>query len=294
MRFWAGLFFQIPALSLLYTNPEFEVNPQSNSTQFGNAGLKPERTASFEVGLQQGLTSDIGIEVTLFVKDVRNLTGQQIARTPRGDFVIRWVNTDYGTIRGFTLSTFRRVARPVGWTLDYTFQFADGTASDPGEAFGRQQSGLDEIVSLTRLNWDRRHVLNGTVTVVPVDGLDITFVARLRSGEPYTTVRNFARSVEPNNADRPWQFFSDLRIFYRPPFIKQDIAVFLQVENLFDNKAVFAVYETTGRADESFEQEQFRTLAVPVRGVNSLNEFYYNQGWFSRPRRLSLGLSVRL
>ncbi len=294
MRFSAGLFFQTPRLNLLYTNPEYEVNPASSSVQFGNAALEPERTLSFEVGLQQGLTDDIGLELTLFAKDVRNLTGQEIERTPRGDFAIRWINTDYGTIRGLTFSLYRRPGSTLSWTLDYTLQFAEGTASDPGHAFGREIAGLEKILSLVRLNWDRRHVLNGTATLIPYEGFSLTFVKRMRSGEPYTTTRNFVRSTQLNNADRPLQFFSDLRVYYKPTLIKQDLQLFLQIENLFDTRPEYAVYSSTGRADESLEKELDRARAIPVGGVNSLDEWYFNQGWFGAPRRISLGLSVRI
>ena len=171
MRFSAGLFFQIPSFGLLYTNPEYEVNPASLSNSFGNPGIDPERTLAFEIGLQQGLTRRIGMDLTIFSKDVRNLTGQEILRTPQGDFVIRWINRDYGTIRGLTFSLFQRPGGPLSWTVDYTLQFAEGTSSSPGEAFGRQQAGLDEILSLVRLDWDRRHVLNNTITVRPSIGI---------------------------------------------------------------------------------------------------------------------------
>ena len=61
MRFSAGLFFQIPNFNLLYTNPEYESNPFSSVSQYGNSALKPERTLSYELGLQQGITEDIGV-----------------------------------------------------------------------------------------------------------------------------------------------------------------------------------------------------------------------------------------
>jgi len=292
MRFSAGLFFQVPQLSLLYTNPEYEVNPQAGSTQFGNASLEPERTLAFEVGLQQGLTDEVALELTIFSKDVRNLTGQEILRTPTGDFAVRWINRDYGTVRGLTFSMFDRPGGRLSWTFDYTLQFAEGTASDPGEAFGRQQSGLDAILSLQRLNWDRRHVFNATVTVVPVEGWTLTFINRLRSGEPYTTTRNFVRSTIPNNEDRPLQFWTDLRSFYKPPFIKQDAQLFVQVQNLFDNLVEFAVYSSTGRSDESLEKEQFRRTGAQVGGLNSLDEFFFRQDWFGSPREVSIGFQL--
>jgi outer membrane receptor protein involved in Fe transport len=293
MRFSAGLFFQTPRLNLLYENPEYEV-PPSSSVQFGNPGLDPERTLAFEVGLQQGVTEDIGLELTLFAKDVRNLTGLEIERTPRGNYANRYINTDYGSIRGLTFSLYRRPGSLLSWTLDYTLQFAEGTASDPGLAFEREIAGLEKILSLERLNWDRRHVLNGTATLVPYEGFSLTFVGRMRSGEPYTTTRNFVRSTQVNNADRPLQFFSDLRVYYKPKMIKQDLQLFLQIENLFDTRPEYVVYSSSGRADESLEKELDRARTIPVGGVNSLDEWYFNQGWFGGPRRVSLGLSVRI
>ena len=164
----------------------------------------------------------------------------------------------------------------------------------PGEAFGRQQSGLAPILSLVRLNWDRRHVFNATVTVEPTDGLSLTLVNRLRSGEPYTTTRSFVRSTEPNNADRPMQFFADLRAYYTPPFIPGDVQLFLQVQNIFDTRNEFAVYSSTGSATESLEKELFRRTGGEVGGLNSLDEFYYRQDWFSSPREVSLGIQVNL
>ncbi len=293
MRFSAGLFFQVPRFNLLYTNPEYEVNPASSSNSFGNPGISPERTLSFEIGLQQGLTDQLGLELTIFSKDIRNLTGQEILRTPQGDFAIRWINRDYGTIRGLTFSLFQRPGGTVSWTLDYTLQFAEGTASSPDEAFGRQQAGLDAILSLVRLNWDRRHVLNNTITLNLGNGLDVTFINQLQSGTPYTTVRNFIRSIEPNNADRPLLFGSDVRAYYRPPFLGSDIGLFFQVENIFDVEQEVNVYDDTGRADESVTLELFRRTGAQVGGLNTLDEFFYRQDFFGAPRKISVGLNYR-
>ncbi len=293
MRFSAGMFFQIPALNLLYTNPEYEVNPASSSNQFGNPSIDPERTLSFEVGLQQGLTEEIALELTIFSKDVRNLTGQEVLRTPTGDFAIRWINRDYGTIRGMTFSLFDRPGGMLSWTLDYTLQFAEGTSSDPGQAFGRQQSGLEEILSLVRLNWDRRHVVNNTVTIEPFKNFNFTLVNYLRSGEPYTTTRSFVRSTLENNANRPIQFWSDLRAYYKPSFIDRDFQIFLQIQNLFDNEVKYAVYSSTGRVDEDLQKELFRNTGAQVGGLNSLDEFYARPEWVSAPRKISLGLNLK-
>ena len=292
MRFSAGLFFQIPTFDLLFTNPEFEANPQVAAPQFGNPGLAPERTLAFELGLQQGLTDDIGVDVTIFAKDIRNLVGQEIIRAVNGSPTIRWVNTDYGNVRGVTLSLFRRGRTALTGNLDYTLQFVQGTSSSPGEAFQRQQAGLPPILTLVRLNWDRRHILNGTLTYAPAPSTSVTLVSRLQSGTPYTTVRNRITSPVANNADRPTTFVTDLRAFWKPAFVPLDASLFLQVQNLFDAEVQQNIYSDSGRADET--RELFEFTDDQVGGVNSLGEYFYRQDFYGAPRRVSLGLRIDL
>ena len=286
LRFSAGLFFQTPRFALLYTNPEYEPG------LFGNAALDPERTLTFEMGVQQGLTETLGVELTAFSKDVRNLTGTQVELDPRGDFVSRWVNVDIGTVRGVTLSMFQRAGRgtPLGWTVDYTYQFAEGTASDPGESFIRGASGEREEVRLVRLNWDRRHSLNATGTYRG-GPLRVTLLSRLQSGTPYTSVREFVNSVVKNDQDQPAFFTLDARVFYRLPALSNAEA-FLQVDNLTDAQVQRSVYRDTGLATESRSAELYRGSLI--RGINSIDEYVYQPGFFGSPRRVSLGLRVSL
>lgn len=294
MRFSAGMFFQVPAFSLLYTNSEYEIDPSAASNQLGNPELEPERTLAFEVGLQQGITDALGLEFTLYSKDVRNLTGQEIVRTTRGDFAVRWVNIDYGTIRGLTLALFQRPQRnnPLSWTLDYTLQFSEGTASSPGEAFGREQSGLERITRLTRLDWDRRHSLNTTVTYAPSQALSFSLVTRLLSGTPYTTERNQQQSIIKNNGEKPLQLFTDLRVYAKPPFIQQDVQLFLEVRNLFDYDVENNIYADTGTASNTATQARLEETNTRPGGLNSLDEWFFRQEWFGAPRRVSVGLNL--
>lgn len=290
LRFSAGLFFQTPRFDLLYTNPEFEALVGGGDAFFGNPALDPERTLTFELGLQQALTDELGLEVTVFSKDIRNLTGQEILRLTSGNLAVRWINTDVGTVRGITFSAFQRRVGAVAWTVDYTLQFAEGTASDPGETFARFQSGEEQIVSLVRLNWDRRHVLNNTITLAPVDGFELTFINRLESGTPYTTLRNDVRSLIKNDDTKPAYFLSDLRLLYRPAFLKQDLQLFLQVTNLFDTATQQQVYDDTGLATESLTKERFIRSGTVVGGVNTLDDLFYNPRFFGAPRRVNVGL----
>ena len=293
LRFSAGLFFQAPPFNLIYTNPEFEINDEQSIAQFGNANMDPERTLAFEVGFQQALSDEIGIEATVFSKDVRNLTGIRFLRDANGRNITQFINRDFGTIRGFTLSLFQRPGGPISWTLDYTLQFAEGSASDAGEEFDRFQSGQEANFTLQRLNWDQRHTLNNTISINPTSGLSITMLNQLQSNTPYTTVRNFVVSFDKNNADKPAYFTSDIRMLYRPSFLKQDVRLFLEVLNLFDARPQLNVYADTGEATSSAELERQKINGTEVGGLNTLDEWFFRQDWLGAPRTVNIGIDFR-
>ena len=294
MRFSAGLFFQTPQLNLLYSNNEFEANPQSTSISFGNASLKAERTLSFEVGLQQGLSETLGLDLTIYSKDIRNLAGTEVYRNEDGRLISRNVNLDYGTIKGGTLSLYQRGNGAFSWTLDYTLQFANGSASDPQETFNRVNSGMDPIIRLNRLNWDRRNVLNNTLTWNTDFGFTISTINSLQTGTPYTSSRNYVQSYIPNNQDKPIWFNSDIRIYYKPTALKTDTELFFQVDNVFDTRPHWGVYNDTGLATESTELQRDINAGTTPGGLNTLNEWYIDQSRLGPPRTIKIGVSVKL
>ena len=293
LRFSAGLFFQTPPFNLIYTNPEFEINDEAGIAQFGNSNMDPERTLAFEVGFQQALTDDIGLEATVFSKDVRNLTGIRFLRDANGRTLTQFINRDFGTIRGLTFSLFQRPAGIVSWSLDYTLQFAEGSASNAEEEFDRFQSGQEANFTLQRLNWDQRHTLNNTISITPTDGLSITVLNQLQSNTPYTTERNFVVSFEKNNADKPAYFTSDIRLLYKPSFIQQDIRLFLEVLNVFDARPQLQVYQDTGEATSSAELERQKRNNTVVGGLNTLDEWFFRQDWLGAPRTVNVGIDFR-
>jgi outer membrane receptor protein involved in Fe transport len=292
MRFSAGLFFQTPQLNLLYANNEFEGNVGLN-TGYGNAELGAERTLQFEVGLQQGLSETMGLDFTLFSKDIRGLAGTQVNLDRSGAFVSRLVNLDYGTIKGATLSLYQRGSGAVSWTIDYTLQFANGSASSPQDNFQRAIEGRDPIVRLNRLNWDRRNVLNNTITWNTKFGLTVSAINSLQTGTPYTSERNEVLSIIPNNADKPIWFNSDARVYYKPPAFEHDLQLFLQVDNVFDSEPDFDVYNDTGLATESIDlSERIRSGTMPG-GLNSYTEFFISEQRIGPPRSIKIGLSYK-
>ena len=292
MRFSAGLFFQTPQLNLLYVNNEFDRGEGAAAYTVGNANLEPERTLQFEVGLQQGLTESLGFDLTVFSKDIRELAGRTGVRGTIGVPVGRLENIDYGTIKGFTLSLYERGKGQLAWTIDYTLQFASGSASDPSERFNRFVNNADDIIQINRLNWDKRNVLNNSITWTSKFGLTLSAINTLQSGSPYTTIRDNIFSLTPNNEDTPTWFNSDLRAYFKPPSLKHNAELFIQIDNVFDSAPHYGVYTDTGRADEATELFRLsNSEGSRPGGLNSYQEWFYDQQRRGAPRSIKIGLS---
>jgi len=80
IHFAYGHFHQFPAIGTIFTNSDYDVlsNLQAGSDNFGvmgNPDVKPEETIQYEIGYKQVLTPDLGFDLTLFYKDIRNLLG---------------------------------------------------------------------------------------------------------------------------------------------------------------------------------------------------------------------------
>src|SRR4030067_981792 len=75
------------------------------------------------------------------------------------------INKDYGAVKGITLSFEKRFNNGIGAALDYTFQMAKGSASDPNAAFNNAQSNppIESNKQLVPLDCDRTHSLDFTL-----------------------------------------------------------------------------------------------------------------------------------
>jgi hypothetical protein len=117
-------------------------------------------------------------------------------------------------------------------------------------------------------------------------------VNRLNSGNPYTTVRNFVASYIRNNKDRPYFYLADLRMYYKPSFIQQNVSLLVQVENLFDAVPEFGIYADSGNAYDTIEKE--RNRGSILQGLNTLDDYFYRQDFYNAPRIINFGIQLKL
>jgi outer membrane receptor protein involved in Fe transport len=293
LHFSYGHFFQIPPFEYLYKNPNFRIPltgsfPEFIGSTIGNANLEPQRTTMYEIGLQQELTPELGLTVTGYYKDIRNLLG--IAVHIKNDFKKfgEYVNLDYGAVKGFTISLEKRFLNGFGANIDYTLQFADGNASDPNDDFNKAQASppIDVNKQLVPLSWDRRHSLNATITLGTPSDFIASVVGRLGSGLPYTPTYLNQRTGLENSDNMPLFYQVDLYLTKYFTIGTYNLSVFAKVYNLFDTENEINVFGDTGRA--GYTLELTRSQEAP-QGVNSLQQYFTRPDYYSAPRQVVVG-----
>jgi outer membrane receptor protein involved in Fe transport len=287
-----GLFFQIPSFAYLYLNPLFKIPVGSFST-IGNTDLRPQKTATYEIGLQQAMGSNLGLTLTAYYKDIRNLLGMEVYTIlPSFDKYARYVNRDYGQVFGFTVALEQRGGQFLTTTLDYTYQLAEGNSSDPNDVYTKSTTTPPTEITkqLIFLDWDRTHSLNLTATVHNKDIWNIGIIGKLGSGFPYTPELEGYYPSQENNERRPPTYSFDLNMAYTLKVKRIKTTLFSNIYNVFDIRNAVDIYKDTGSADYSID-EHFYTDDM-VRCVNTVRDYYYRPQYFSAPRRVVVGAKV--
>jgi hypothetical protein len=290
MFFSYGHFYQMPGLGLLFDNADYSVlrdlqdddEARGRVGVIGNPDLQPEFTAQYEFGFKSEIVDDVGLDVSLFYKDIRDLLGVEFISLYSSADYARFTNVDFGGVRGLTVALDQRRFGPVATTLDYTYQEAIGNASDPKETFTRAQAGDDARPREVPFNWDQRHTLNATAVWARPRSFSVTGIFRLGSGQPYSPSLGSASGAEPetNSGRKPASVTVDLRAerFFR--FGGLDLTAFARVFNLFDSHfASGFVYADTG--------------SPYYTSINERDQFGTDPSRFAAPRRIEIGVSLR-
>ncbi len=260
-HFAYGQFFQRPEYQILYENLNREFG--TGEPLFGNPNLKPEKTASYELGLLASIGRDATIQTTFFSKKIEDLIGVSWNYQPIP--YASYVNEDFATVRGFEVSADWG-NKNIYASANYTFSIAEGSSSSQQERY----SGAFDIVGTQSLKYlpldfDQKHTANAQLSFsfgendgpwgfLPevFENFKINIVAKYGSGLPYTFNPARARYVpEQNNSRLPETIFVDLLV--RKDFNIGDyyISVFADIRNLLNRDNVRSVYSSTGSPDYS-------------------------------------------
>jgi outer membrane cobalamin receptor len=293
VHFSYGHFFQIPRFERLYENPDFKIGPGTIGV-VGNADLNPEETISGEIGVQQQLTDDISADLTAYLRDIRGLTGtfgQQIIVFGGSAQYFKYTNSDFGFVKGIILTVNKRFSGGFDATLDYTFQVARGSSSDPQEARNAVNGGAQPEIQLNPLTWDQRNTLNMTLAY-SASTWGVSSIIQYGSGQPYTPRRTTdITALLTNSQVKPASFNVDVRGFYEIDLNPLKVVAFARIFNLFDTRNETDVYDDTGQAGFTLDESQARQVN-PWQGINTLDQWFHIPTQYSEPRRIEFGLNV--
>ena len=292
IHFSYGHFFQMPSFGNLYTNSDYLVSPTAQlQSVSGNPDIDAQRTVMYELGLQQQLFTNIGFDFTVYYRDIRNLLGTEIIQTWEGFKYARFVNRDYGNVHGFIVSMEKQYADFYSLRADYTYQIAEGNASDPLSVYYNNQSDppLATNKKVVPLNWDQRSTINISLNVGDRGNWMTGFIFGNGSGFPYTeSIRVSGGLRFENGGVKPSTYTLDFRAEKSFDLFGVRGNAFMLVYNLLDIKNEYGVNDASGRANVDL----FTKEAGPIYGLNTLKEYLNNPTSFSTPRNIRLGVNL--
>ncbi len=296
IHFSYGHFFQIPLFDYLYSSPDFKVTEAEGSRIIGNADLRPQKTVMYEIGLQQQISDEVGFDLTMFYRDVRDWVGTSPLIDTYGSVKYsRYENKDYSNVRGFTLSLKKRYSHYFSASADYSFMIAEGSHSNPADAYFAENARREPQRQLIPMSWDRRHTLNGAIGV-GTDKWRVSFLGRFWSGMPYTprfpkgtvTGGGVYNALRENSDRLPNQYSFDMYFNYTIKIKKINANIFVNVYNLFDTPNATWVWTDTGSPD--YTLDMLGIFEDPKR-VGTLQEFFTHPEWYTEPRQVQIGLA---
>lgn len=306
IHFSYGHFAQMPRLRDMYLNPEYEY-PADVAPTFGNANLRPEKTVSYEIGLQQQLTETLAFDVTGYFKDIRDyLTLQQIrySTIPGQDIFYVYVNKNFVNVKGVTFALTKRRSRDglVSANIDYTYQIAEGENDDPNAAFFNFLSGRENELEIIPTDFDQRHIISSTVTVSNPASWGVSVIGRYSTGYPYTPALLFENIDDlPRSGRKPSQIKLDAHLYKNFGVAGLDLRAFAKIFNVLDVMNEVYVFDETGRATYSLNEElnthatwepAYDDQGLVLPGVPTLEQWDTRPQYFSAPREVRLGVTV--
>ncbi|MEO0225364.1 MAG: TonB-dependent receptor [candidate division WOR-3 bacterium] len=304
-QLFAGINF-IPIRSYLMAPPPI-----------GNLSLKPEKTRSFELGLQGQLRENTFLTVNIFYKDVTDLLGTRLVLASPKNYVT-YFNIESANIKGFeTIFDFKYSI--FSGKVSYTLSYAKGTSSYAEEIYSLYYTETqDTIINPPAidyyLDFDQRHrIFIQGLANLPLE-IRMWVFGYLGQGFPYTPPGPEGKLEERNILRLPFQKQIDC-LFSRPFNIGRLLLnANLEIINLLQVQNQIAPLVKT-YADYEIQPQYFR-VSYPIfssvyhpaadlnhdgiisereyyecfKAINDESEDYTN--CFSPPIRFRIGFSV--
>ena len=268
-----GHYFQVPWFEVLYDNT---VRPVRYRTSYGdsaqlvlgNPDLKPERTQSYEVGLQGEVADGVLVTTNLWRKDVYDLL-RTVLVPSRPEAYWTFDNVDYAKLTGVEF-IFELRQEWIATKLSYTLSYARGTSSYANEAyFEFLQRGDTAPMKEYTLDFDQRNRFFLQLDMQwPEEGAGAGWLDRvmdrtalhaigyLGNGFPYTTPEEKRDPKTWNQHLSPWRSNVDLVATKGLSLGPVEVDLVAEVLNVLDIRDILYVYPTSGKPNEDYLDPQ--------------------------------------
>jgi len=308
-----------------WPRPQFvyaKLNPasaQSSFQKFGNPNLDPETTVSYELGLKTQFTPDDVLTVTAYYKDIYDYVSTRSAKITSARLTaqsfITYVNTDYARSRGLEFEFRKRIGKWFNGQASFSYAIATGKSSSAEEGVLIARGDLEESIREEFLSWDRPITASISLNFFAqpgsfgfgeniIDNWNIYLRGFYQSGKRYTPAV-FTGSIDQDgrkeyetvpgeyntkNAD-DW-FYIDLNFEKYFDLSGLSFSVFVEVNNILDNKNSAIINPVTGRAYEygddipsSLNDPRYPDLQAPII------PYPYNPARYLTKRNIKFGIT---
>lgn len=304
-----GHFYQAPQYQYFFRSNTGNIIPGG---LVGNPNLKYEKTVQYALGVQTQVTEDLTFTVEGYYKDIYGLISTIPEYIVSGYTLDRYVNLDYGRVRGFEVSIDNNFSRNFQVSLKWDFSYAYGKASS---ALAAQQNRLSNV-PVNRdehpLSWDETHKINVFGSLIYQKGQHpylmglklpdnwlLTVEWSYGSGEPYTPSRwttGLAENrIRENSARYPWHEVTNLK-FEKYFTIKgnSNLNAGIEIKNVFDTQNVRQLYAETGNAYDSTHPDHLNSaFGEPYPGPYNVGTDYdHNPRNYDPPRQIMFYLGM--
>lgn len=312
-----GHFYQRPLWDDIFTG----VNQiQTGGTPvLGNPDLDPEKTVAFEVGVAWNPLEDYVVDVTGFMKDIKNWINtragkdwypEHFGKNLIGKNFAIYDNQDYAFARGIEFNVSKEGGKNFTGRVTYTLSWVNAKNS---YSIGSQSIRSDyvEPVQALAAGWDQRHsiVMDYSLSYGPKEPLfgitnapgdwDFSLLWNIRSGLPYSPTDESGTPIQGQYMSKrtPWSYDADLNATKYFNVGKFRASLWFQVYNLFNDKNVVNVDDNYGRAGEPNTFDDHSGQAGWVNDSSSPNWILNraagpNPDAWDSPRTMRIGLGL--
>lgn len=246
-HFAYGHFYQFPNyVNMLSSINERGPNPDRPNLEdievaVFNPDMKPEKSVTYEAGVQVGLTDALTVRMTAYYRTMSDLVGVQWVRT--AGYVL-YDNVDFGNSKGVEIVLDQRIGDILSTRINYTL--AQTLISSSSPVVAAQTVGTTPLPFRTELaDWDRTHDFSALVLARLPGWWKASLISNIRSGRPYTVL-----AEQPNTERMPTFIDFDARVTKGVVFAGLEHELYVQVDNLFNRRNIYSVYALTGRWDD--------------------------------------------